>query len=167
MHARTVFGVLSTLISLAVVQVALAADKTSATREGNELTSQQMIWESSKLADLTAYNAQHEKLGTVDNLIINAHTGQVQYGILDTGLLGKKIPVPWNALRLQKDDRDNFSFLLNVDKDRLANAPTYQKRETAVFSDPQFAGTVDRFFGVRTAARPMSGGNSGEMQPNR
>jgi hypothetical protein len=163
MKARFVFSGLVALAAAACVQSVLA-DETMQSGVRN-LTSQEMTLESSKLADLNVYNSQHEKLGTVDNLIINAHTGQVTYGILDTGLMGKNIPVPWNALRLQTDQKNRFSFLLNIGKDRLANAPTYEKHNTGVFSDQQFTGTVDRFFGVRTAARPMSG--TGEKDSSR
>lgn len=114
------------------------------------------IFLSSRLSDL---NAQHrgdtsKKLGNLDNLLINAHTGQVLYGILDTGLAGKNIAVPWTAFQLQKSGDDEFFLTLNKTSDDLANAPSFDEDRLANITDSKWQQSVDSFFGVRTAARP-------------
>jgi hypothetical protein len=120
------------------------------------LSKNEMIMESAKLTDLKVHNDQSTSLGSIDNLIIDAHTGQVLYGLLDTGVGGKHVPVPWAALRLAKGTSDNdYSFILNVSKDQLANAPSYDSRNRPDFANQQWKQSVDRFFGVRTVARPM------------
>lgn len=125
--------------------------------EPGQLTTNQMIFQSSKLADLNVHNRDDasKKLGNLDNLIINAHTGQVLYGILDTGIGGKNVPVPWTALQLQKEaNQDQYRLLLDKTQDQLANAPTFDKEQWPDFTGSEWQRNVDRFFGVRTAARP-------------
>ena len=94
------------------------------------------------------------KLGRIENLIIDAHAGRIMYGILDTGVGGKKIPIPWVALRIEKTGSDNYYLVLNVTKDQLANAPIFDRERWADFTNSEWQQRVDKFFGVRTAARP-------------
>jgi len=78
----------------------------------------------------------------------------VWYGILDTGVGGKNIAVPWSALQLQKA-RNDKDYWLTLDKtqDQLANAPAFNRDRTD-FTDSKWQQDVDTFFGVHTAARP-------------
>ena len=127
------------------------------------LTTNQMIFKSTELGKLNVYNrADTElKLGHLSDVIVDAHTGQVVYGILDTGLFGKLIVVPWNALQLQEDTANRKSWLtLNKTSDDLKNAPTFDKSNPPDFASSQWAGQVDGFFGVRTAERPTESGQA-------
>lgn len=125
---------------------------TTTPTESQTTLSKELPFKSSDLSSLSVFNSKSEKLGSLDNLIIDAHTGQVLFGILDTGIGGNKIPVPWSAVRLAKRD-NNFVLLLNMDKGQLASAPTFSDRNMSVLTDAQWRQSVDKFFGVRTAAR--------------
>jgi hypothetical protein len=121
------------------------------------LTKEQMILPASKLDDLKVYNKQDVKLGNIDNLIVDTRAGQVLYGIMDTGLGGRKIPVPWGAFWLGKEvNRDNYWLVVDKNKDQLANAPTFDPNHWPDFTSSQWRTTVDNFFGVRTAAHPRT-----------
>jgi len=152
------------LASLAMATVwttgnALAADTMSG--QPGKLTEKEMILQSSKLSDLNVYNRddQNAKLGNLDNLIINAHTGQVLYGILDTGLGGKLVPVPWTALQLYKSaSEDKYWLTLAKTQDQLANAPTFDSNHWPDFKNSPWQQSVEKFFGVRTVAKPQDSG---------
>jgi len=125
--------------------------------KAGELTTNQMIFRSSRLSDLNVYNRADtsKKLGNLDDLIINAHSGRLLYGILDTGLGGKNIAVPWNALQLQKAVGENKYWLtLSKTTNELADAPTFHADRMSDLTDASWQQKVDQFFGVRTAARP-------------
>jgi sporulation protein YlmC with PRC-barrel domain len=129
--------------------------------QGGTLTEQEMILPSHDLGGLQVYNRDNsnDKLGSLDNLIIDAHSGQVLYGVLKTGLLGKLIPVPWTALGLRRTpDTDNYWMVLNKTRDQLANAPTFDSKRTD-FTNAQWSQSVDNFFGVHTMARPTGTGD--------
>jgi hypothetical protein len=121
------------------------------------LTPEEMVFQSSKLSDLAVHDTANKKLGSLDNLIIDAHAGQVLYGILDTGFGGKKIPVPWTAMRLERSGK-TFFMVLNKNKGQLANAPTFDKDRMQDVVDPRWQKTVQDFFGVRSVARPVEPG---------
>jgi sporulation protein YlmC with PRC-barrel domain len=71
-------------------------------------------------------NAQGEKLGTVEDIMIDKLSGQVRYAVLGFGgFLGmgdKLFPLPWRALDYNKDWE---AFVVDIDKDRLENAPGF------------------------------------------
>ena len=120
-----------------------------------QLTEREMILQSSTLSDLTVINPQNMELGKLNNLVIDVHTGEVLYGILHAHHTDRFVPVPWNAFRLIKDVKNNRYFLsLNVSQDHLASAPTFDKNNMPDFTNKPWKESVDRFFGVRTAARP-------------
>src|SRR3990172_8867195 len=69
-----------------------------------------------------------EELGTLKELMIDLDEGRVNYAVLSFGgLLGmgdKLFATPWEALTLNPEDH---SFILNVYKEQLENAPGFDK----------------------------------------
>jgi hypothetical protein len=65
------------------------------------------------------------------------------------GFLGvgdKLFAVPWRALKL---DTDNKCFILDVDKDRLRDAPGFDKDHWPSMADTQWASKVHSYYGTR------------------
>ena len=134
---------------------ALAADDSA---DAKKLASSEMIFRSSDLSGMNVHNRADTtvKLGSLNNLIINAHTGQVLFGVLNTGFGGKLIPVPWGALQLQVDAKEHKSWLtLNKTSDELKNSPTIEKNNAVDMADTKWLQSLDTFFGVRTVAKPI------------
>lgn len=73
-------------------------------------------------------NSAGESLGKVDEIMIDIPSGKVAYAVLSFGgVLGignKLFAVPWNALRLDEDEK---VFILNVDKRTMESAPGFDK----------------------------------------
>jgi sporulation protein YlmC with PRC-barrel domain len=138
-----------------MVGSAWAADDPAVT---GKLTASEMIFRSSDLSGMNVYNRADTtlKLGSLNNLIVNAHTGQVLFGVLNTGFGGKLIPVPWSVLQLQADAKTQKSWLtLNKTSDELKNSPTIEKNSAVDMTDAKWLQSLDTFFGVRTVARPV------------
>jgi sporulation protein YlmC with PRC-barrel domain len=95
------------------------------------------------------YNNQDEKLGDIKEFMLDMNTGQVAYAVLSFGgVLGigeKLFAVPWNALRL---DTVNKRFVLDMDKDRLKNAPGFDKDDWPDMSDSSWISNVRSFYGT-------------------
>ena len=68
-------------------------------------------------------NFEGVDLGKVKELLLNAESGKIEYGVIShggiAGIGAKDIAVPYEAFTLQKED--DF-FILNVDKETLDNA---------------------------------------------
>ena len=90
-----------------------------------------------------------EKLGDIKDLMIDCDNGRVNYAVLEFGgFLGmgtKLFAVPVEALRL---DAGNKRFILDADKDRLKDAPGFDKDHWPDFADPAFADRVHAYYGT-------------------
>lgn len=91
---------------------------------------------SSKVEGTTVYNLQGDKLGSIDDLVIDKRTGQVRYAALEFGgFLGigtERYPLPWNML---KYDTDKDGYVVNIDKRQLEGAPRYTEDEAPNYTD--------------------------------
>lgn len=95
------------------------------------------------------YNEQGEDLGDIKEIMLNVSTGQISYAVLSYGgFLGmgeKLFAVPWNALKL---DTVNKRFTLNVQKDRLENAPGFNSDSWPNMSDQTWAEGIHTYYGT-------------------
>jgi sporulation protein YlmC with PRC-barrel domain len=95
------------------------------------------------------YNDKDEKLGDIKEFMLEMGTGKVAYAVLSFGGflgLGEKLfAVPWNALTL---DTVNKRFVLNVSKDRLKDAPGFDKDDWPDMNDQTWASGIRSYYGT-------------------
>jgi len=95
-------------------------------------------------------NRQGEDLGEIDEIMIDVPRGRIAYAVMSSGgFLGmgdKLFAIPWSALTL---DTDNKCFILDVDKQRLENAPGFDKDHWPSMADPQFGSQIHSYYGAR------------------
>ncbi len=103
---------------------------------------------SNKVEGTPAYAGDGTHLGTIDNFMVDKVSGQVAYAVLSFGgFLGlgeSHRPVPWRALRY---DVDLGGYVLDIDRDTLAGAPSHGPGEDA-FADPAYGGRIDDHYGA-------------------
>lgn len=101
-------------------------------------------FKASKFIGSSVYNTQGEKLGKVEDLMIDPHSTRVPFAVISHD--GKYSAVPFNALQYgtQKD-----TFVLNMSKDRLTQAPTFDKNHWPNPDDRAWSSDVYRFYGMR------------------
>jgi sporulation protein YlmC with PRC-barrel domain len=99
------------------------------------------------------YNLAGDHLGTVINVMIDKYTGQVAYAVMSFGgFLGigeKYHPLPWHVL---KYDQGMAGYVIDLDKERLANAPSYALTDPLRWEDNEWRTRVDDFYKRRDAA---------------
>ena len=95
------------------------------------------------------YNQKDEDLGDIKEIMINMQTGRISYAVLSFGgflSLGEKLfAVPWDALKL---DTENKRFVLNVDKERLEDAPGFDKDNWPNMADSAWADSIHAYYGT-------------------
>jgi sporulation protein YlmC with PRC-barrel domain len=95
------------------------------------------------------YNERGENLGAIKEFMIDMASGRIAYAVLSFGgFLGmgdRLFAVPWQALKL---DTANKRFSLNVVKEKLKNAPGFDKDHWPSMADPTWATSVHSFYGV-------------------
>jgi sporulation protein YlmC with PRC-barrel domain len=99
------------------------------------------------------YNHKGEDLGDIKEIMLDMRTGKVGYAVLSFGgFLGmgeKLFAVPWSALTL---DTENKRFVLNVEKDRLKNAPGFDKDKWPNMADESWAKEIHSYYGTKPYA---------------
>jgi hypothetical protein len=96
------------------------------------------------------YNRDDENLGDIKEIMLDMRSGTVGYAVLTCGgFLGvgnKLFAVPWNALKL---DTENKRFVLDVSKERLAEAPGFDKDHWPNMADQSWAKEIHSYYGSR------------------
>jgi sporulation protein YlmC with PRC-barrel domain len=95
------------------------------------------------------YNHKDEDLGDIKEIMLDMRTGRVSYAVLSFGgFLGmgeKLFAVPWNALTL---DTKHQRFVLNVEKERLKQAPGFDKDKWPNMADQAWAKEIHAYYGT-------------------
>lgn len=73
-------------------------------------------------------NTTGEDVGKIEELMIDSEKGEIGYAVLSLGgtlgMGGKFFAIPWDAFTL---DADNHRFVLDVPRERLDQAPGFDK----------------------------------------
>ena len=92
-------------------------------------------------------NLQGEKLGSIEDIMLDVGSGRVAYAVLSFGgILGmgdKLFAIPWSALTL---DADRKCFVLDIPKDRLQGAPGFDKDHWPSMADESWASQVYSYY---------------------
>ena len=106
------------------------------------------IISSDRVEGTSVYNANGDKLGSIDDLMIDKYSGNVRYAVMEFGgFLGigtDRYPLPWSML---KYDTALEGYVVPVDKSQLEKAPRYSPTETPEYSD-EYGRKVHDYYGV-------------------
>lgn len=101
----------------------------------------------SKLIGMEVRNANGENLGEIKDLIVDVKAEKVNYAVLSFGgVLGlgdKLFAYPVSAF---KATGDKDELVLNVDKEKMKNAPGFERNRWPDLADNRYRGEVDRYF---------------------
>ena len=104
---------------------------------------------SDKVDGTSVYNRNGDNIGTIDHLMIDKISGQVEYAVMSTGgFLGigdSYSPVPWDSLVY---DVNMGGYVMDADRARLEQAPRYTSKAQPNWSDRSYADRVDEYWQV-------------------
>ena len=102
-----------------------------------------------KVEGTNVYNPNGDKLGTVDDIMIDKISGRAIYAVMSFGgFLGmgeKQHPLPWSSL---KYDEQKGGYVVALDKRTLEGAPTIDDDNFAW--TPDYGRSVDKYYGAQT-----------------
>ena len=103
---------------------------------------------SQEVEGTAVYNVAGEKLGSIDDLMIDKQSGQVRYAVLEFGgFLGMgtdRYPLSWSML---KYDTSQDGYLVPLDKATLENAPRYPASDAPEYTD-EYGRKVYNYYGT-------------------
>jgi sporulation protein YlmC with PRC-barrel domain len=107
------------------------------------------IMDAATLKGDTVVNSSGEDLGTIEAIMLDVAGGRIAYAVLSFGgFLGmgsKYFAVPWSAFTLDAGEKQ---FILGVSKDRLENAPGFDKDHWPSMADVNWASEVHAYYNV-------------------
>jgi len=96
------------------------------------------------------YDPAGKFLGEIEELVLDIHSGHVAYAIMAVGgFLGmgqKMIAIPWSAITI---DRVYQRCVVNIDLERLIEAPSLDGDPVPRMADPRWAKQVHDYFGCK------------------
>lgn len=96
-------------------------------------------------------NPQGENLGKIEEIVIDPADNRVAYAVLSFGgFLGlgeKYFAIPWNAL--QHKGEDGETMVLDVDKERLENAPGFNKNDWPDMANRSWGKEIHAYYGLQ------------------
>jgi sporulation protein YlmC with PRC-barrel domain len=109
-------------------------------------STQSSVISSDKVEGASVYNMKGDKLGSIDDLMIDKRSGHVRYAVLEFGgFLGvgtDRYPVPWNVLRYS---HDHGGYVVPLDKAALEKAPKYSDSTTPRY-DYEYGSKIDSYY---------------------
>lgn len=96
-------------------------------------------------------NLKHDKLGKIEDIMLDLQRGEIRYAVLSSGgFLGmgdRLFAVPWQAL---KQDREHKRFTLDIDTERLKNAPGFDKENWPNMADSSWNTSIKSYYSARS-----------------
>jgi len=113
--------------------------------EGTSITSRTLI-AADKVKGANVYNLAGDRLGSVDDIMIDKVSGRAIYAVMSFGgFLGMGEmyhSLPWATL---KYDVEKGGYVVNLDKKQLEGAPSYD-RGSEITRTPEYGREVDSYF---------------------
>lgn len=111
----------------------------------DKMTSGNLI-NADKVQGTNVYNMNGDKLGSIEDLVLDKIEGRVQYAVLSfggfMGMGDKHYPLPWSSL---KYDTPKGGYMINMGKKQLENAPAYKPEEQIEWT-PDYGRKVDAYY---------------------
>jgi len=102
-----------------------------------------------KVAGTTVYNLAGDKLGTINDVMIDKLSGRIAYAVMNfggfLGMGGRHHPLPWSTLRY---DQEIGGYVVNLDPRVLEGAPAYADDEVVEWEDPDWGQRLHDHYGA-------------------
>lgn len=105
------------------------------------------VVKASEVTGVDVRNTTGDNLGEINEIVIDKVDGKVNYLVLDFGgVLGfgnKFFAIPW---KLFSYDTNEDCFILNIDKERLKNAPGFDKDHWPNFTSNEVTTSINQYY---------------------
>lgn len=96
-------------------------------------------------------NPLGEDLGKIEDIMIDVNSGRIAYAVLSFGgFLGigdKYFAIPWESLKHSMEEDD--VYVLDVPKDKLENAPGFDRDNWPTRPDEEFVTNIYNYYGYK------------------
>lgn len=115
------------------------------------------IISSSTITGQNVYNLKDENIGEIKDLMINPSSSEVVYAVLAfggfMGIGSKLFAIPLEALQYSEEDD---TIRLDVNKEKLENAPSFDEDNWPMTADNDFVDSVYSHYGYKDHRHSMA-----------
>jgi sporulation protein YlmC with PRC-barrel domain len=166
MNSRILSGLAPAIIALTpclAQQDQPGTDQIRSTRPADQRAS--MLIKGKNIVGATVVNKADEKLGKIDDLLVDSRNGYAIYGIIsEGGLLGigdKLIAVPWTAFDVLPNGDGDATVVLDTTKEQLKSAPNFDKARWTTICERNYMDRVHDYFGAEPSLSDAGTGGWG------
>ena len=127
--------------------------------DANNTTGSQQLVDASKLDGRDVYDFHGQKLGHLDQVLIDPQSGQVRYGVLEVdktwSLNDPKIAVPWGSFAVKPGDNNAVNLSLDATKEKLENAPKFKAGDANRLFSKEASAPVYSYWSIYWFDEPM------------
>ena len=120
------------------------------TEKYTEVQHEPRVLSASTLTGDRVRNPEGEDLGKIEEIMLDYKNGSIAYGVLSfggfMGLGNKLFAIPWDAFELSTEEH---KFILNVDKEKLENAPGFDKGDWPDMTSLEWGSKIYSHYGYR------------------
>lgn len=136
--------------------MATATTPTTSNRPG-EVDSPHSLIASDRVEGTVVYNRAGDRLGTIERVMIDKLSGQVQYAVLSSGgFLGigeTYHPLPWNLLTY---DPSQGGYVVDLDRAGLQSAPSYSGANEPNWADREWRQSLGKHYKIDYPVQSVS-----------
>ncbi|HTU12536.1 MAG TPA: PRC-barrel domain-containing protein [Allosphingosinicella sp.] len=115
---------------------------------GTDTSSLNRLIASDRVEGTAVYDRQGEKLGKIENFMVDKRSGRAEYAVLSFGgFLGigdDHFPIPWSKLNY---DPDQNGYVVDIDREQLKAGPNYRADAEPAY-DRDYDKRVFDYYGV-------------------
>lgn len=131
---------------------ATAADKPV---PGDRMSDAWHSMRASKLIGKEVRNAQGEKLGKIEDVVVDVNNDEIYYAVLSFGgFMGMGDKLFAYPVRVFHQGKTADSLVLNVEKQKLKDAPGFETKRWPSWNKDQYRKQVDTYYGDQVALQP-------------
>jgi len=115
------------------------------------------IISSSTLTGQNIYNLKDENIGEIKDLMINLNNAEIAYAVMSfggfMGIGNKLFAMPLKAFQFSDNDE---TIRLDINKETLENAPSFDKDNWPMTADDDFIDSVYSHYGIKSQRHSMA-----------
>jgi sporulation protein YlmC with PRC-barrel domain len=113
-----------------------------------EVSSMERDFRASDVIGMDVHNPQGEGLGEIHDLVIDINNGRVHYAVLSFGgFLGLGEKLFAYPVGLFQTGRDWNELVLDIDREKLENAPGFERNNWPDWNSAEYRDAIDRHYG--------------------
>ena len=148
MECRQPFTVMLAIWALRLVIEVGAQGVPAPAPGGSPLPQDAVLLRSKTLFEYRVKSPQGEDLGKIEEVMIDMELGRVAYAVLSFGGLwglgSKWVPVPWDAVDLQPDEK---VVLLKIEKEKIQKAPNFAPATLPDLANRSWGAVIHTYYG--------------------